>query len=893
MSIIRTILRTAVRFFIIWVVSALALIVANFLPIGITIHPVDGLSIWPVALAAALVLGLVNVLIRPLILLLALPLGFFALFIVALFVNAVTLRITALLFSDGLDVAGWLSAFIGGVVIGSAISLISAILGIGDTGSFYESIIERRLRAQRDAVIGDASSGLVMLEIDGLSYHHITRAVAAGYMPNVAALIKRQSYALSLFDCGLPSQTSACQAGILFGDNYDIPAFRWYDKAQGRLFVSGRDAAAINARFAGDGGLLRGGASIGNLVDGDAAISLLTAADLRGGTPEQKLARAHDIYLLLLNPDFFMRVVGLYIGETLLEVWQYLRDVLTDTRPRLNRLNNFYPFVRASATVFMREVTALLTGMQIVRGEPAIYTTWPGYDEVAHHSGPWSRHALGTLRGFDRTVGSIRRIIATKAPRPYELILLSDHGQSFGATFRMRYGYTLETFIHQRMPAGTVMAREAGGDDGSQVAASAAAELGNVREQGMGGRVGQATTRQLQRAVERGVPDAEQAPAAEPAPRADVTFCASGNLGQVYFHAFPHRATLGELNAAFPGLVDEIAAHEGVGFVVGLGAEGRPIAIGKDGTRDLATGDLRGGDPLAPYGDPTLRAWQVRRVADFPSAGDLIIMSAIYPDGTVAAFEELIGNHGGLGGEQTDAFILHPADWVVPPTRSATDLFPVLDARRERVVPQSRSAAPRRERDDWSLSNLAAGLRDVGAWVELAFYGTILDRAAYRAIATQGAMTGPAILLSLAGVLVSTLMETPPADAAELARHFLTRYGLWVLAVLLIQGAAHVLRGKANFTQTFRVMGFAEAASLLGLLGLLPLIGPFALTAASILSLFVSWLSLSEAHGFRGRRTLLLPVLYFVVVIAGDAYLSGLAGGFKLALDVLMGLLRP
>ncbi|HRF83736.1 MAG TPA: hypothetical protein PLO34_04805, partial [Pseudoxanthomonas sp.] len=102
---------------------------------------------------------------------------------------------------------------------------------------------------------------------------------------------------LSFFDCGLPSQTSASQAGILFGDNYDIPAYRWYDKAQGRLFVSGRDAAAINARFAGDGGLLRGGASIGNLVDGDAAISLLTAADLRGGTPEQKLARAHDIYL--------------------------------------------------------------------------------------------------------------------------------------------------------------------------------------------------------------------------------------------------------------------------------------------------------------------------------------------------------------------------------------------------------------------------------------------------------------------------------------------------------------------------------------------------------------------------------------------------------------------
>jgi len=490
-------------------------------------------------------------------------------------------------------------------------------------------------------------------------------------------------------------------------------------------------------------------------------------------------------------------------------------------------------------------------------------------------------------------VGSIQRIIATKGPRPYELILLSDHGQSFGPTFRMRYGYTLEAFIHQRMPAGTVMVKETGGDDGSQVASTAAAELGNVHEQGMGGRVGQATTRQLQKAVERGVPDAERREASETDQPIDVTFCASGNLGQVYFHAFAHRATLDELNAAFPGLVDDIVAHEGVGFVVGLGADGRPIVIGKDGTRDLATGDITGDDPLIPYGDAALRAWQVGRVAGFPSAGDLIIMSTIYPDGTVAAFEELIGSHGGLGGEQTDAFMLHPADFVVPPTRSAADLFPLLDARRERVVAPSRSAALRRSRDDWSPRNLVAGLRDVGAWAELAFLGAILDRSAYRAIAAQGAMTGPAILLSLAGVLVSALMEAPPTDAVEFARRFFTRYGLWVLTVLLIHGTAHVLRGKADFTQTFRVMGFAQAVSLLGLLGFLPAIGPFALAAVSLLSLFVSWLSVAEAHAFRGWRTLLLPVLYFVVMIVGSSYLSSLSAGLNLALDVLLRRLRP
>ena len=82
---------------------------------------------------------------------------------------------------------------------------------------------------------------------------------------------------------------------------------------------------------------------------------------------------------------------------------------------------------------------------------------------------------------------------------------------------------------------------------------------------------------------------------------------------------------------------------------------------------------MTGEDPLlmyAPaqgYGASTIetRAWQTRRVMDFPNAGDLMLISTVYPDGTVAALEELIGSHGGMGGEQTDAFIFHPPDMPV------------------------------------------------------------------------------------------------------------------------------------------------------------------------------------------------------------------------------------
>ncbi len=888
MVTIRSLLRLIIQFIIIWLVTALSLVVTAWILPGIQLRATADWTVGGVAAIAALILSMVNLLIRPIVLMLAIPLGFIILFIVGFFVNSIMLLITANLMVGGLDINGLVSAIIGGIVLSMVISLFSTLLGIDDAGSFYEGVIERRLSGQRAIPAGDQTNGLIMLEIDGLSYHHMRKAITDGYMPNVRAMMERDGYELSLVDCGLPSQTSACQTGILFGDNYDIPAFRWYDKARDKLYVSGSDAAEINARYANGHGLLRGGASSNNMVNGDASVSLLTASDLRGGTDEQKRARAGDVYLLLLNPNFFMRVIGLYLGEVMLEVWQYARDVVRRTQPRLNRLHKFYPFVRAATTVFMREVSGFLTIMQIVRGEPAIYTTWPGYDEVAHHSGPWSDYAFGTLRGYDRLIGSVREIIATKAPRPYELILLSDHGQSFGPTFKMRYGYSLKDYIQGLMPAGTVMVQTAGGDDGSLSVTSTVAELGNIQAQRIGGRIGQATVKQLQKAAERGVQEAELGEMPEGIAAADVTFCGSGNLAQVYFHAFKHRASLGELNAAFPGMVEAVIAHEGVGIVVVADGEGVPIVFGQGGARNLHTGEVSGEDPLLMYGDPELRAWQVRRVADFPSAGDLIIISTLYPDGTVAALEELIGNHGGLGGEQTDAFILHPADMDIPPTRNSIDLFPLLDARRGRPARRSRVIVPRNDRDDWALSNLIAGLREVREWVTLALNTLLLDRATYRAIAASSLMTGPAIALSLAGVFVTTLMEGASVGAAGLMARYAAHYGLWLVAVLVMHGVAHVLRGKGTFTRTFRAMGFAQSVSLLELLRAFPPIAPLVAAIVTLLSIIITWLAVAEAHSFRGWRSLVLPFLYSAVLIGGGILLHNTLDGFNITLEMLL-----
>ena len=122
-----------------------------------------------------------------------------------------------------------------------------------------------------------------------------------------------------------------------------------------------------------------------------------------------------------------------------------------------------------------------------------------------------------------------------------------------------------------------------------------------------------------------------------------------------------------ELHRRFPGLVDGLAQHPGVGFVVVTDAEG-PIALGNHGSHRLDDGQIEGEDPLAPFGHYAPEF--VKRVAHRPEAPDIYVNSLVDP-GTeeVAAFEGLVGCHGGLGGWQDRAMAVIPADLPFPTER--------------------------------------------------------------------------------------------------------------------------------------------------------------------------------------------------------------------------------
>ena len=503
---------------------------------------------------------------------------------------------------------------------------------------------------------------MIVIEIDGLSVLVFETALSRGYMPTLERWLRRGSHKLTGWDCGLPSQSSSSQAGILCGNNFDIPAFRWYEKESGRLMVSNKpsDAAEIERRVSSGEGLLRdGGYSVGNLISGDASKSVLTLSKMFD--PARFGRQGYSgFFLYLVNPYHFTRALVLSLREVLVELWQGARQRLLGVQPRVSRGGSFL-LLRAMSTAFLREVSASLLMAEMFAGVPVAYVTLVGYDVVAHHAGPARRDAMHHLRDVDREIALLARA-AEDSPRPYYFVVLSDHGQSFGATFKQRYGSTLEQFVQSLLSGDQKVRAYVGSDEGWGHLNALLSEAAN--QQGMTGR---AVRRMLRRRTRDGYIDLEphlddRSDAGEPRASGNVVVCASGNLGLIYFADRPGRVSFEKMAVDYPGLIEGLVGHPGVGFVLAYSEQHGALVLGKDGIRYLGDDRIEGEDPLANFGKRA--ADHLRRFDTYPHVGDLVVNSMCDPlTGEVAAFEEMVGSHGGLGGPQTEPFLVHPTAW--------------------------------------------------------------------------------------------------------------------------------------------------------------------------------------------------------------------------------------
>ncbi|HZC33159.1 MAG TPA: alkaline phosphatase family protein, partial [Candidatus Bathyarchaeia archaeon] len=500
---------------------------------------------------------------------------------------------------------------------------------------------------------------MIVIQVDGMSRPVFDDARKGGAMPVVDRLVRSGALELDEWRPLLPPCTPASQAGILHGKNDDIPGFRWFEKESRRLLVANhaKDAAEIQRRLSDGRGLLAdGGASIGNLLSGDAEFSHLTMATIEGG---QERSSRPDSARYPLDPLSYLFILVESIGELVSEIRQARTQRRENVRPRMRR-GWRYALERIVTNVPLRILSTKLVVREIRQNRPLIYVDFTGYDEISHHCGPGRPEGWGAAAKIDRSIGRIVEAMDA-AERRYRLILLSDHGQSLGTPFRQRYGVSLEQLIARSIGEG-------GTYHGASDAFEYDSDLVRMLSHLLGRRISSAIAGLLERRPGTShhrasrVFDSRGAPIESPADAevSDIVMCASGNLGLVYLTELPGQATREAIEARYPGLIDTLVRHPGVEFVAVRSASGL-IAVGREGTNVLDDGDITGVDPLANLGS---RAGEgLRRIAAFPNSGDMIVVGRFDPETSqVVSFEELVGSHGGLGGPQGEPFIAHPAD---------------------------------------------------------------------------------------------------------------------------------------------------------------------------------------------------------------------------------------
>jgi uncharacterized membrane protein YvlD (DUF360 family) len=616
------------RLLLSWALTAASLWVAAAILPGVDIVGVGG------ALAVAVVVAVLNALLPPVLAALRLPFMLALGFVLVLVLNALLLEFASRVLDNtfAVDSFGW--ALLGALVVAAVSVALEVIFGTNDDDTYTLRVVQRIARRQGGGARSEVP-GIIYLEIDGLALPVLRRAMRDGNASNMARWLAEHTHRVTAWETDLSSQTGASQAGILLGSNDDIPAFRWVDKETGKLTACSNpaDCARIEAdRATGIGLLVDGGSSRGNLLSGEAEEVILTVSRMDAEK------RANPGYRAFFANGFNVtRALVLFFWEVLLEWTAALRAIRRDVRPRGHR-GGIYPFLRGAMCVIVRDLIVYGVLTDVMRGRPAIYATFSSYDEVAHHSGLERADTLEALRKLDEQFGRIQRALRY-APRPYKIVVLSDHGQTQGATFKQRNGYGLDELVERSLEHGTVE-NVADGDEQQAMVGLAVGEATGRTESSPEGVKHDMTDRQ-------------------------VVVLGSGNLGLISLLEEPRRLTLEEIDERHPRLIPALRAHPHVGWLLVRSSERGPVALGSSGAHYLAEGTVEGDDPLAPYAPNAPR--HLLRTDGFAHVADIMVGSFYDPDlEEGCAFEELISFHGGIGGPQTQAFILSPVELPLP-----------------------------------------------------------------------------------------------------------------------------------------------------------------------------------------------------------------------------------
>jgi hypothetical protein len=520
----------------------------------------------------------------------------------------------------------------------------------------------------------------IAIQVDGLAYDYLLQAMARGHLPSLQKLLA-QGYRLQRWRCGLPSSTPSVQAGIMYGNNWDIPAFRWYEKADGFAPMCRVPAhvSRVKPRIAeGRRGILAGGCSYMNLWDGDARLALFTLSAMGQQRFFEHLRGLGWMLLFVLIPWRLLRIIALTAWELARDWGSMLaRWIRSGFR---SRLEFGKPFLQTLSNVVLGEIQTFGVLLDIYRGMPAIYTNFYGYDEVAHNDGALGRDAVRALRRIDRRIREIDRIRRMYQP-DMDLYVLSDHGMTPAVPFRTATGQSLGQLVANCVRASVISDEPQPGDarrdradlnpDGRLWLLD---ELDGI-EPHLSPR-GKKLVQALRRRIRERTPPSPDL-GWDLARGSDVVVRSSGSLAHIYFNVTPERMDVSEVAILYPDLVDTLNDHPAIGLVLGR-EDGRPVAITPRGTALLGVQQLPPGLP-----DPDQAVADLARLVSFPHSGDLVLLGAWNSQGKVITFEDQAATHGGMGGPQDYPFFITPpgAPLDLTKVRNAEEVYPFFAGR--------------------------------------------------------------------------------------------------------------------------------------------------------------------------------------------------------------------
>ena len=538
--------------------------------------------------------------------------------------------------------------------------------------------------ARRQQHRSEDGRGFVGIQIDALAFEDLERAMAGGHLPFLRRLIERDGWELRRYPAGLPSATPAAQASIFHGTKDRIPAFRFYEKRERLVLIGSQQSSMQHIRDQlPDHGILDGGSSYVNLYDGGADRAVWTLSDRNRRPFLKNLGGGRVLLLLLLHPIRTVRMALVAI----LEYFREERDrLISQMRGQATHYWWYLPFLHIGTNVVLRELQTLSILLDIHLGVPAIYTTYNAYDEFAHHFGPSSRTAYKSLRALDRRIKEIFKAVNRIPGRPYDVYILSDHGQTPSVPYRVRYSETLGDTIKGAAERGVfTMARSGEYAPPTEAVQFLIGELEEVAS----------TSSQITRSAGLGLGRWLRrhynifplvAEVVRPLEEQDLVVTYSSSLAHVYWTE-PDRPLGFEEIRDDPdrrALYYFLVAHRGIGVVLtrmldGVHAEndrGRAL-VTPNGELEVLTGE----DPLGDYAPDAVERKALVHLVKLENAGDLVLFGAYDPEQDIqVCFDDQVGAHGALGGRQFWPFLL-TAPGLVPerhPISDPLDLHPLF-----------------------------------------------------------------------------------------------------------------------------------------------------------------------------------------------------------------------